>query len=165
MNKLASIAEINDLTPWQETWYKLRGNKIAVTGLLVLMILIFSAIFAPMIAAHDPNEQFTDSLLVPPFWSDGSKAGFILGTDDLGRDMLSRLLFGARYSLFLGFAIVVISLIAGVAIGAVAGMKRGIIEAVILRLMDIMLAVPAILLAIVISANIIFLRYAEIHIR
>ena len=152
MNNVTPVDEIDTLTPWQDTWYKLRANKIAIAALVVLMILITSAIFAPLIAAHDPNEQFTDTLLAPPFWSEGSKAGFILGTDDLGRDMLSRLLYGARYSLFLGFAIVVISLIAGVAIGAVAGMKRGVIETVILRLVDIMLAVPAILLAIVIVA-------------
>ena len=152
MSNLTSVEDIDVLTPWQETWYKLWTNKIAITGLVVLIALITCAIFAPLIAAHDPNEQFTDTLLAPPFWAAGSKAGFILGTDDLGRDMLSRLLYGARYSLFLGFAIVVISLITGVAIGAVAGMKRGIIETIILRLMDIMLAVPAILLAIVIVA-------------
>ena len=152
MSNLTSVEDIDLLTPWQETWYKLWANKIAIAGLVVLIALIISAIFAPFIAPHDPNEQFTDTLLAAPFWSEGSKAGFILGTDDLGRDMLSRLLYGARYSLFLGFAIVVISLITGVAIGAVAGMKRGIIETIILRLMDIMLAVPAILLAIVIVA-------------
>ena len=152
MSNLTSVEGIDGLTPWQETWYKLLANKIAIAALVVLMVLISSAIFAPLIASHPPNEQYTDTLLAPPFWSEGSKAGFVLGTDDLGRDMLSRLLYGARYSLFLGFVIVAVSLVAGVAIGAVAGMKRGIIETVILRLVDIMLAVPAILLAIVIVA-------------
>ena len=152
MSNATSVEDVDVLTPWQENWYKLRANKIAIAGLIVLMMLITSAIFAPWIASHAPNEQFIDSLLAPPFWSEGSKAGFVLGTDDLGRDMLSRLLYGARYSLFLGFAIVLISLVTGVAIGAIAGMKQGITETVILRLMDIMLAIPAILLAIVIVA-------------
>lgn len=147
-----SLAKPYNLTPWQEAWQKLRTNRIAVAGLVVLLILIFCALFAPVIASHDPQEQFTDTLLAPPFWSDDSKQGFILGTDDLGRDMFSRLLYGARYSLFMGIIIVTLALLAGVTIGAVAGMKRGIIETVILRLMDIMLAIPAILLAIVIVA-------------
>lgn len=152
MSNATSVEDVDELTPWQENWYKLRANKIAIAGLIVLIMLITSAIFAPLIASHAPNEQFTDTLLAPPFWSEGSNAGFVLGTDDLGRDMLSRLLYGARYSLFLGFAIVLISLVTGVAIGALAGMKRGMTETVILRLMDIMLAIPAILLAIVIVA-------------
>ena len=138
MNKVTTSTDIYDLTPWQETWYKLRANRIAIAGLLVLIILITSAVFAPLIVSHAPNEQFADTLLAPPFWAAGSQSGFILGTDDLGRDMFSRLIYGARYSLFL--------------IGTVAGMKRGLVETLILRLMDIMLAIPAILLAIVIVA-------------
>lgn len=152
MNKHSYTADNYSLTPWQETWFKLRANRIALTGLLVLIILTTCAVFAPVIVSHDPAEQFTDTLLAPPFWSEGSNTDFILGTDDLGRDMFSRLLYGARYSLFLGFIIVSIALVAGVFLGAVAGMKRGVIETVILRLMDIMLSIPAILLAIVIVA-------------
>jgi len=152
MNKASASSEFYDLPPWQETWLKLRANRVALAGLIVLITLIGCAVFAPLIASHHPNEQFTDTLLAPPFWSADSKPGFTLGTDDLGRDMFSRLLFGARYSLFLGLAIVAVSLISGVLIGAIAGMKRGILERLIMRLMDIMLAIPAILLAIVIVA-------------
>ncbi len=130
----------------------MRSNRVAIAALLLLITMIICAVLAPFIVSHDPNEQYTSVLLSPPFWVEGSHADFILGTDDLGRDMLSRLIYGARYSLFLGLAIVVIALFSGVLIGAVAGMKRGIIETVILRLMDIMLAIPAILLAIVIVA-------------
>ncbi len=140
------------LTPRQEVWYKFRTNRSAMLALIVLLLLIAAAIFSPLIATHGPYEQFTDTLLAPPYPSAESKAGFLLGTDDLGRDMFSRLLYGARYSLFLGFAIVAFSLIGGVMTGAIAGMKRGLTETVILRLMDIMLAIPAILLAIVIVA-------------
>ena len=152
MNNTGASIGICKFTPWQETWLKLRANRVAVAGLLILILLVSSAVFAPVIATHDPHEQFTDTLLAPPFWRDGSRPEFILGTDDLGRDMFSRLLYGARYSLFLGLAIVSLALFFGVLIGAVAGMKRGLIETVILRLMDIMLAIPAILLAIVIVA-------------
>lgn len=152
MNKASASSEFYDLAPWQETWRKLRANRVAFASLIVLISLIGCAVFAPYIASHHPNEQFTDTLLAPPFWSAESKPGFTLGTDDLGRDMFSRLLFGARYSLFLGLAIVAVSLISGVLIGAIAGMKRGMLERLIMRLMDIMLAIPAILLAIVIVA-------------
>jgi dipeptide transport system permease protein len=149
---MTSSTAVHEITPWQHTWYKLTTNPIALAGLIVLIVLITGAVFAPLIVTHDPNEQYTDVLLAPPFWNEESKPGFILGTDDLGRDMFSRLVYGARYSLFLGFAIVCLSLIVGVAIGAIAGMKRGLVEVVILRLMDIMLAIPAILFAIVIVA-------------
>ncbi|GBE07055.1 dipeptide transport system permease protein DppC [bacterium BMS3Bbin11] len=152
MKEISPSEILADLTPRQEVWYKLRANRSAMTALIVLLLLIAGAILAPLIATHDPFEQFTDTLLAPPYPAAESRPGFLLGTDDLGRDMFSRLLYGARYSLFLGFAIVVFSLVSGVMIGAVAGMKRGLTETVILRLMDIMLAVPAILLAIVIVA-------------
>ncbi len=150
MNSVKSHNEVIDLTPGQEAWYKLRTNRSAITALLTLLLFATGAALAPLISPHDPYEQFTDSLLQSPYLTDGYKQGFFLGTDDLGRDMLSRLIYGARYSLFLGFSIVFISLICGVAIGALAGMRRGLVETVILRLMDIMLAIPAILLAIVI---------------
>ncbi|GMR05784.1 MAG: ABC transporter permease subunit [Gammaproteobacteria bacterium] len=152
MKEIILFDDLSNLTPHQEVWYKLRANRSAMTALAVLLFLIAGAVLAPLIAPHDPYEQYTDTLLVPPYLSAESRPGFLLGTDDLGRDMFSRLLYGARYSLFLGFAIVVFSLVSGVMIGAVAGMKRGLTETVILRLMDIMLAVPAILLAIVIVA-------------
>lgn len=152
MNQAITQRHFNELSPWQETWEKLRVNPVALAGLLVLIILLICALFAPYIVSHEPHQQFTDTLLASPFWSSTYQPGFILGTDDLGRDMFSRLIYGARYSLFLGFAIVLISLVSGVAIGAVAGIRRGLIEIVILRLMDIMLAIPAILLAIVIVA-------------
>lgn len=141
-----------DLTPLQEAREKLRNNYSAMTAAVILLLLIAAAIFAPLISPHDPYQQYSDSLLAAPYLFAGSQSGFILGTDDLGRDIFSRLLFGARYSLFLGFIIVLFSLLIGVTIGAIAGMKRGLTEIVILRLIDVMLAVPAVLLAIIIVA-------------
>jgi dipeptide transport system permease protein len=147
-----SQTRLQTLTPAQDTWYKLRTNRSAMLALIVLILLIAGAVFAPLIASHSPFEQYTDDLLRSPFWSDKSSPLYFLGTDDLGRDLFSRLLHGARYSLFLGFSIVLGSMLCGVAIGAVSGMLRGYTEIVILRLVDIMLAIPTILLAIVIVA-------------
>jgi dipeptide transport system permease protein len=140
------------LSPWQNAWAKMRVNRGAMAALLVLFLFAGAALFSPLLATHDPYEQHQDALLVAPFWQASGSSDFILGTDDLGRDIFSRLVYGARYSLSLGLVIVAISLLAGVAIGALAGMKRGGLESVILRLMDIMLSVPTILLAIVIVA-------------
>ncbi|NOY17369.1 MAG: ABC transporter permease subunit [Gammaproteobacteria bacterium] len=152
MKKISPSEVFADLTPRQEVWYKLRSNRSAMMALCVLLLLITAAVLAPLIVSHDPYEQLTDTLLAPPYPADGNRPGFLLGTDDLGRDIFSRLLYGARYSLFLGFAIVLFSLVSGVMIGSIAGIKRGLTETLILRLMDIMLAVPTILLAIVIVA-------------
>ena len=140
------------LSPVQETWLAFRGNPGAMLGMSVLTLFILAAVLAPIIAPHDPNMQFADAMLLPPLWSGGADAAYILGTDDLGRDMLSRLVYGARFSLSMGLAIVLLALVAGVALGALAGMLRGVVETAIMRLMDIMLALPSLLLAIVIVA-------------
>ncbi len=152
MTEICRSEVLADLTPLQEARGKLWANYSAMSALIILLLLIAAAVFAPWIAPHDPYQQYSDNLLASPYLFAGSQSGFILGTDDLGRDIFSRLLFGARYSLFLGFMIVLFSLLIGVMIGAIAGMKRGLTEIVILRLIDIMLAVPAVLLAIIIVA-------------
>lgn len=152
MTEIYRTEVLTDLTPLQEAWAKFRTSYSAMTALSVLLLLIAGAVFAPLIAPHDPYQQYSDTLLASPYLSAGSQPGFPLGTDDLGRDLFSRLLYGARYSLFLGFIIVFFSLLIGVLAGALAGMKRGLTEIVILRLIDIMLAVPSVLLAIIIVA-------------
>jgi len=114
--------------------------------------MAFVAVFADLIAPYSPIEQFRDAFLVPPFWAEGGSTRFLLGTDDVGRDILSRLIYGARYSLLIGCIVVTLSLAAGVLLGLIAGFFRGLVEDVIMRAMDIMLAFPALLLAIVIVA-------------
>ena len=98
------------------------------------------------------NAQYRDAVLVPPFWQEGGSAAFLLGTDAVGRDILSRLIYGTRYSLFIGVIVTTIALVGGIVIGVVAGYFRGWVDTVIMRLMDIILAFPSLLLALVLVA-------------
>jgi dipeptide transport system permease protein len=140
------------VSPWREFWSSFAENRGAVAGLATIVIVALVAIFADLIAPYSPIVQFRDSFLVPPFWAEGGSSRFLLGTDDVGRDLLSRLIYGARYSLLIGCIVVTLSLAAGILLGLVAGFFRGITEDLIMRAMDIMLALPALLLAIVIVA-------------
>ncbi len=135
-----------------EFWHYFSANRGAVVGLVVFVLLVLMAIFAPFVAPHDPGEQFRDSLLTPPLWQEGGKSAFLLGTDAVGRDMLSRLIFGARYSLAIGLVVVSGALLSGVILGLLAGYFRGIIDVVIMRVMDVILAFPSLLLALVLVA-------------
>ena len=116
------------------------------------MLLVIVALLAPVIAPHLPNAQYRDALLVPPFWEEGGRAAFLLGTDAVGRDMLSRLIYGARYSLFIGVVVATIALVGGIVIGLIAGYFGGWIDTVIMRIMDVILAFPSLLLALVLVA-------------
>ncbi|MEM5582904.1 MULTISPECIES: ABC transporter permease subunit [unclassified Roseibium] len=135
-----------------EFWYYFSQNKGAVVGLVVFTLLVLMAVFAPLIAPHDPDVQYRDSFLVPPVWEDGGKSAFLLGTDAVGRDMLSRLIFGARFSLFIGVVVVTIALVGGIVLGLIAGYVRGAVDTFIMRVMDIILAFPSLLLALVLVA-------------
>ncbi|SQJ08516.1 dipeptide transporter permease DppC [Salmonella enterica subsp. enterica] len=114
------------------------------------MILI--AVFANFIAPYNPAEQFRDALLAPPVWQEGGSWAHILGTDDVGRDVLSRLMYGARLSLLVGCLVVVLSLVMGIILGLVAGYFGGLVDNIIMRVVDIMLALPSLLLALVLVA-------------
>ena len=133
----------------KEFWFYFSQNRGAVIGLGVFVLLVLTAIFAPLIAPHDPTQQYRDALLVPPIWQDGGRAGFLLGTDAVGRDMLSRLIYGAQYSLFIGIVVVAIALTGGIFIGLLAGFYGGWVDTVIMRVMDVILAFPSLLLALV----------------
>ncbi|BDH44159.1 dipeptide ABC transporter permease DppC [Salmonella enterica subsp. enterica serovar Choleraesuis] len=140
------------MTPGREFWHYFKRNKGAVVGLVYVVVMILIAVFANFLAPHSPAEQFRDSLLHPPVWQDGGSWQFILGTDDVGRDVLSRLMYGARLSLLVGCLVVVLSLIFGVILGLLAGYFGGALDATIMRLVDIMLALPSLLLALVLVA-------------
>jgi dipeptide transport system permease protein len=135
-----------------EFWFYFSENRGAVIGLVVFLLLVIVALAAPLIAPHAPNAQYRDAVLVPPFWQEGGRAAFPLGTDPVGRDMLSRLLFGARFSLFIGVIVTSIALVGGIAVGVFAGYFRGWLDTVIMRVMDIILAFPSLLLALVLVA-------------
>ncbi len=135
-----------------EFWFYFRQNRGAVFGLCVFVLLVLTAIFAALLAPHDPTQQYRDALLVPPVWQEGGRADFLLGTDAVGRDMLSRLIYGSQYSLFIGIVVVAIALTGGVVIGLVAGFFGGWVDTVIMRIMDVILAFPSLLLALVLVA-------------
>ncbi len=135
-----------------EFWFYFRQNRGAVAGLVVFILLVLIAIFAPLLAPHSPTAQYRDLLLVPPIWQEGGREGYILGTDAVGRDILSRLIFGAQYSLFIGIVVVFVALIGGTIIGLIAGFFGGWIDNFIMRVMDIILAFPSLLLALVLVA-------------
>jgi len=133
-------------------WYYFRQNRGAVVGLWVFVALVLLAVFAQVLAPHDPTQQYRDALLVPPIWQEGGRTGFLLGTDAVGRDMLSRLIYGAQYSLFIGIVVVAIALLGGIVIGLLAGFFGGWVDTVIMRVMDVVLAFPSLLLALVLVA-------------
>jgi len=133
--------------PLREFWNYFSENRGAVIGMGFILFISLVAIFADQIAPHDPFEQYRDALLVPPAWMEGGSLTYPLGTDDVGRDMLSRLIHGARLSLFVGVIVVTISLAAGILLGITSGYIGGYFETMVMRLMDIMLALPSLLLA------------------
>ncbi|MFA7415484.1 MAG: ABC transporter permease subunit [Rhizobium sp.] len=135
-----------------EFWFYFSENRGAVIGLIVFVALVIVAIFAPFIAPHSPFEQYRDAVLVPPVWSEGGQSAYLLGTDPVGRDILSRLIYGAQFSLFIGVFVTTLSLTSGVLIGVFAGYYRGWVDTIIMRLMDIILAFPSLLLALVLVA-------------
>ncbi|MFP5076280.1 ABC transporter permease subunit [Rhizobium sp. YIM 134829] len=135
-----------------EFWYYFSRNKGAVIGLAVFLIILFVAIFAPFVAPHSPSEQNREALLMPPVFAAGGQWSYILGADAVGRDILSRLIYGARFSLFIGLVVVSLSVVSGVLIGLIAGFFRGWVDTAIMRVMDIILAFPSLLLALVLVA-------------
>ncbi len=138
--------------PFREFWGYFSQSRGALVGLVVIVTICFVAIFADVIAPHDPIHQYRDALLAEPFSAHPDHGVFVLGTDDLGRDILSRLIHGARLSMSVGVIVVTLALVTGIFLGLIAGFFPGVLGILIMRAMDIMLALPAILLAIVIVA-------------
>jgi dipeptide transport system permease protein len=138
--------------PLREFWSYFSANHGAVFGLAVIVILLVLAALADVIAPHSPTLTTETAFLKPPFWQQGGSLEYPLGTDPIGRDLLSRLIYGARLSLTIGIAVVALSVVVGTVLGLVAGFFRGVTEIAIMRLMDIILTLPSLLLAIVIVA-------------
>jgi peptide/nickel transport system permease protein len=128
-----------------------RGKRM-VFGACVVALLAVVALAAPLIAPHDPLEQDILNNLAPPFWSADAVPGFFLGTDDLGRDVLSRLIYGARVALTVALVAATLAAILGTALGLVAGYYGGILDAAVSRLVDVWMSFPPVLLSIVLAA-------------
>jgi peptide/nickel transport system permease protein len=125
--------------------------KIPVFGLVILAVLVLTALLAPYIAPHDPIHVSLGDRLKPPMFAGGTPE-FPLGTDSLGQDILSRIIYGARISLLVGFVAVIISSLLGISLGLIAGFYGGVLDEVIMRIADIQLAFPAIILYIAVMA-------------
>lgn len=141
---------------WRDAWSRLLHNKAAVAGALVILFFMFVAIFAPLLAPHNPLELNSGKGFLPPMWvqeSSTGKAGtpeFVLGTDNLGRDVLSRVIYGARVSMVVGFIPTLIIVVVGVSLGMIAGYFGGSTDNLLMRLTDIVYAFPDLLFFIIV---------------
>ena len=145
--------------PWRrfiagDVWHSFRTSPVAIGAAAVAGICIFCAVFAGWVAPHNPFDlatlELSDSML-PPSWMAGGQAKYLLGTDEQGRDVFSALMYGARISLFVGGASVLVSLLVGVTLGLVSGYVGGRVDALIMRICDVMLSFPSILIALLIA--------------
>ncbi len=131
-------------------WSAFSQNRGAVGGLIILLIIIVLALFAEWIAPYSAIEQFRGMTKLPPAWAEGGDKHFWLGTDALGRDMLSRLIYGARISLFIGLSVMSVSVVIGITLGLVAAFMGGAVDSVLMRVMDLIMSIPSLVLAILV---------------
>ena len=141
-----SAEKLRKSSQWKDVWIRLRRNKLAMVGMVIAVLLALMAIFAPVIAPYDYQVQSIAERLQMP------SAQHLMGTDNMGRDILSRLIYGGRISLLVSLLAVIVSLVIGGLLGAVSGYMGGKVDSVIMRLMDILMAIPGILMAVCISA-------------
>jgi dipeptide transport system permease protein len=139
-------------SPLAAFWAAFRENRGAVIGLVVISTIVLIAIFADFIAPHSPIEQFRDSIRTPPIWDQGGTWRYVLGTDGNGHDTLSRLIYGARVSLFIGLAVMSVSFVLGVVLGLLSAAVGSLVDVVITRVMDLIMAVPSLVMAILVVA-------------
>jgi len=149
-------AQVQGRTPFQLAWRRLRRDKVSMVSLCFVVFLCLVAIFAPVLTAiigHGPNTQYPNTGLTIYGHPVGPSRAFLLGTDDLGRDVLSRVIYGARVSLEVGIGATAIALALGLLLGLVSGYYGGRTDALVARLMDILLAFPVLLFAIALVAR------------
>jgi len=142
---------IEGRSPWALAWQRLRRDRVAMASLAVIVIITLVAVFAPVVAAitgHGPNEQFRETGLSPDGLPVGPSSEFWFGTDDLGRDILVRIAYGARISLLVGVVATALTVAIGVVVGLVAGFVGGAVDTLLARLIDIVLSIPFLLVAI-----------------
>jgi len=137
-----------------DVWHSFRSSPTAIIAAVIAFVCVFCALFAEVVAPHNPFDlaslELSDARL-PPVWMEEGTSKYLLGTDDQGRDILSALMYGARISLFVGLASVLLSMIIGVGLGLLAGFVGGKVDAFIMRVCDVMLSFPSILIALLID--------------
>lgn len=143
--ELATVAA-REVSPTRLAWRRFRKHRLAVASLVVLGLMILAAVFAPVLAPHDPYAQDQTNMLGP------YSAAHPLGTDDLGRDILSRLIYGGRITLSIGFGATVVTLFIGIVVGAIAGYVGGWLDNVLMRFVDLVLSFPSLFLLLILSA-------------
>lgn len=139
-------------SPLHHTWLEFKRSHVALSGMWCLVFFLVLVLIGPLIVPFDPLLQNTDALLVPPAWDNNGGINHIFGTDALGRDLLSRMISGARMTFGIGLLLVILASLLGVAIGAVAGMSHGVRSSVLNHLLDSLTAIPTLLIAIIIVA-------------
>ena len=144
----SATAAAAGLPIWRQNLRVFCANKSALFASAVVVLFVAMAIFAPFIAPHDPNDTELLRRLQPPVWKDGGDWAYILGCDALGRDILSRLIYGSRISIFIGAAVVLFATVIGILAGLAAGYLRGWVDVVISRIVDILLGFPYLIFAI-----------------
>lgn len=139
-------------SPLLQLWHNFKVTPVVMIGFSCFIFLTILALFAPFITPYTPVENHLDFLLLPPAWHEDGNVSFLLGTDNLGRDMLSRLMHGTSLTFGLSFVVVLISLGIGVVIGSVSALTSGIKSSFLNHFLDVILSIPSLLLAIVIVA-------------
>lgn len=151
---MVQLKRINDTwKQFRRSLLKLQIRRWPVVPILVILTFLLMAIFANLIAPHSPTEQSLPERLIPPAWQAGGSTDHLLGTDVLGRDVLSRIIFGSRVSLFVAFLSLLIGGLGGTLLGVIAGYSGGKLDAVIMRAADSTLAFPMILLALLLAVT------------
>jgi peptide/nickel transport system permease protein len=127
--------------------HSLVRSPVGLTGMILVIVMVIMALAAPLLAPHDPAKINIKARLAPPAWSPGGDPAFLLGTDQLGRDLLSRIIYGSRISLFIGLGGVVVAMVVGVFLGLLSGFFGGLLDTIISRMLDTFMAIPFIILA------------------
>ena len=159
---MAAIARMLD----SDLWWSFKRSPVTVVSAVVALICILGAVLAPLLAPHNPFDLATLNLsdaFKPPAWTPEGEAGFPLGTDDQGRDVLSAIMYGARVSLLVGVCAVVFSTVVGVAVGLVAGYVGGTVDGLLMRIADIQLTFPSILIALLVDGVVRAAVPREVH--
>jgi peptide/nickel transport system permease protein len=159
VNDVAPVERAARRRPWRSLWdsdlaWSFRHSPVAIVSAIVFALLLGGAVLAPWVAPHNPFDLRTLNLLdsmKPPVWAPEGVRAYLLGTDDQGRDVLSAILFGARISLLVGVAAVALATVVGVTLGLIAGYAGGSVDAFIMRIADVQLSFPAILIALLVD--------------